>query len=245
MQNIIMIDEKVDDEYLKYLELLDYSIIKVPINNNLYDEISSHVDISVCKVKEKMFIEPMLYNLVKMPGSVCGEETVYSKYPFDIKYNLCSIGDVVVHNFKYTDKKILKYIDDNKLEKINVAQGYTNCSIAVLDDKSCITSDTEIAKKLSKKNIDVLLISKKSEENIKLLKNDMTYSSMHGFIGGCLVKIENKIILFGDSKKLFEREKIIKFITDKGYEFVDFSNKEIIDYGGIVTYMERECVINE
>ncbi len=70
-----------------------------------------------------------------------GREKVSAKYPQDVKYNICQVGNFVIHNFDFTDKEILKYINENNLKKINIKQGYSNCSISVISNNACITSD--------------------------------------------------------------------------------------------------------
>ena len=189
------------------------------------------------KYGNKIIAEPSIYKYLKenkIKNLICGKTEIISKYPNDIAYNICTVGNLAIHNFLYTDKIILQQINENGLEHINVKQGYTNCSIAVIDDKSCITSNVKIAQKLKEKGITVLLISDRNEEIIRLIKNDGTYSSMHGFIGGCFGKIENRIILFGDINKFYEADKISEFIKNQGYELVYFENEEIIDYGGFI-----------
>ena len=115
---------------------------------------------------------------------------------------------------------------------IDINQGYSNCSIAVIDDKSVVVTDKKIAEKLIENDIDVLLL----EENldIKLLKNDGKYSKMNGFIGGCMSRIENKIIIFGDISKKDKEKKIRNFIQSRNLELVSFKGLDVIDYGGVL-----------
>ena len=71
--------------------------------------------------------------------------------------------------------------------------------------------------------------------NINLLDKNNNFSSMAGFIGGAIGKIENKIIVFGDLSKIDESGKIRDFIKQNHLELIDFKNLDVIDYGGIVT----------
>lgn len=237
MSNIILVDEKIDSVYTSYLESLNYKIVKIIINEAVYDEISSHTDIFCVKIKNNPIVEPNIYEYLKqkgIPNLIKGSSTLDSKYPQDIKYNVCIIGNYAVHNFNYTDEVVLQYIDKIGLEKVHVNQGYSNCSIAVIDGNSCITSNVEIYEKLTSKGLDVLLISEESEKNIKLIEGNGKFSKIHGFIGGALCKLENKCVLFGDKTYLKEYQKIEEFIIKKGYQFIDFKDKEIVDYGGII-----------
>lgn len=237
MQKVVLIDRKLKENYLSFIKNQGYDVVYIPENKRVYDEVSSHTDISCTKIKGKVIIEPRLNSYLKrnnLKGVICGNKNVCGKYPYDVLYNVCVIGNVAIHNFKFTDKAVLKYIKKNKLKCVNVKQGYTNCSIAKIGEKACITSNSQIARKLVSSGIDVLLIDTENEKNIKLLKNNGTYSNMHGFIGGCMTNIENKIILFGDYKKLIDGDKIKKFVESYGYEFVWFVGEDLIDYGGAV-----------
>ena len=104
--------------------------------------------------------------------------------------------------------------------------------VAVIDENSAIVSDKKIANELKNNNIDVLCL----EENldINLLNEDGSFSNMKGFIGGCICRVENKVIVFGELNNFKESEKIRKFINKKGLEIIDFKGLDIIDYGGIV-----------
>ena len=65
-----------------------------------------------------------------------GEEEVGYEYPEDVKYNICQIGNNIIHDFKYTDKRILKYITNQKnLKQIPVHQGYSKCNIVATSEK--------------------------------------------------------------------------------------------------------------
>ena len=109
---------------------------------------------------------------------------------------------------------------------IDINQGYSNCSIAVIDDNSVVVTDKKIADKLSQNGIDVLLL----EENldIKLLKNDGNYSKMNGFIGGCIARVDNKIVIFGDISKIDKEKKIRNFIQSRNLEIVYFNGLDVV-----------------
>ena len=153
-------------------------------------------------------------------------------YPEDIKYNVCVLGNYAIHNFKYTDKVVLKLLEENGYELINVEQGYSNCSIAVIDNNSVITTDKKIAEKLIANNFSVLLLD--YTPDIKLKDEYGNYSSMTGFIGGAIGKVDNNIIVFGDLSKIDRDNKIRDFIKSRKLNLIDFKGLNVIDYGGIV-----------
>ncbi len=216
---------KIEKEYLsEYGEL-----IELPYQSSVYDEISSHPDIFFCKINNKIFSAPNV-EVSKKIYCEAGQDNVELEYPFDIRYNVCQIGNSVIHNFKYTDKKILNYAKEQELKLIQVQQGYSKCSICPTSDKSCITSDEGIYKKLKQEDIDVLLV----KENINLLDKNGFKTKMKGFIGGATAVLKNKFIVFGDSCKLSNKDILQEHIQKYNLELVDFKKLEIVDYGGIV-----------
>ena len=122
-----------------YVEELGYELVEINTSDKVYSEIASHVDIFTCKVGEKIIVEPTQYmKLSKIPNVIKGKEEIQEKYPFDIKYNVCTIGKKAIHNFQYTDSKLKQELINDEYELINTTQGYTNCSIAVIDSNSAI-----------------------------------------------------------------------------------------------------------
>ena len=140
---MIIVDKKIRNCEEEYLKSLGYNIWKVENSNNVYDEISSHADIFFTKLNDKIVVEPTFYDKLNSCYDKCikGNSISREEYPFDIAYNVCQIGRNVIHNFKYTDKKVMEIIKDEKLNMININQGYSNCSIAVIDENSAIVTD--------------------------------------------------------------------------------------------------------
>ena len=223
----------------KLLEL-NYNLIEIEKEEGVYEEISAHPDIFCCKINNTIILEPQIYDKysLKLKNLDCsvkkGTEKVGNKYPKDILYNVCVVGNYAIHNFKYTDIAILDEINKYNKEKIAVMQGYTNCSIAVIDEKSVITADKGIYANLKELDLNVLLIDK---EDIKLLKNNGNYSSMGGFIGGTISRIGDNVIVTGDAHKLKSYSVIKKFISDRNLNLIDFPGYDLIDYGGIIEIM--------
>jgi len=221
MKQNLIIDERIRDSEYRYLSKY-FNVIVLPLSNDVYEEISGHSDIFYCKIDNKIICAPNAK--IIEPDFIKGEINVDAKYPKDIPYNACKIGDYVIGS-RYTDKSIKP--------NILVKQGYTKCSIAVTSDKSCITTDKLIGKELKKYNIDVLYIK---ENNICLLTKEGTKSKMKGFIGGASFIFENKFILFGDIEKLENKDEILKHLEKYKLELIDFKGLDVYDYGGAIIY---------
>ena len=234
----ILIDPRMRNVEKNTLKYLGYELVPIQKSNNVYPEISSHVDIFTTKigdtlVVEKSQFEDLTFMLKKSEYNIVrGKEQIEMHYPDDIKYNVAIIGNYAVHNFKYTDKKVLKLLQEGGYELIDVEQGYTNCSIAVIDDTSVITTDKKIAERLRANNLSVLLLD--YTPDIKLLDEHGRYSSMQGFIGGAIGKVDNNIIIFGDLEKIDRDGKIRNFITERHLQIIEFNGLDVIDYGGIL-----------
>lgn len=220
MQNLI-IDSRIRDVEYNYLSKF-FNVIKLPLSNDVYEEISGHSDIFYTKINNQVIVAPNAE--IMEQHFILGKEKVGKEYPKDVLYNACQIGNKVIGS-KYTDKSIKP--------DIIVKQGYVKCSIAVTSDNSCITSDKGIAKVLESNNIDVLYIE---ENNINLLKKDATASTMKGFIGGASFIFDNKFVLFGDSNNLSNKDKLIQHLDKYNLELVDFKGLDIYDYGGGIVF---------
>ena len=208
----VIIDKRMRKIEKKRIQDMGYEIIEIPTNKNVYTEISSHVDIFVCRVRDEIIVEPT-QNFKDISNLVFGEEKVLMQYPQDIKYNVCIIGNFAIHNLKYTDKILKQKLIDNGFELVNTTQGYTNCSIAVIDENSAIVTDKGLNKILQKHGIKTLYLDEKLD--IKLL-NENEYSEKTGFIGGCISRIKNKIIVFGDLDKI-DLDKLLEWDDIKLY----------------------------
>lgn len=232
----VIIDERMRKVEKEKLKEFGYDLIEIKQSEKVYQEISAHVDIFTCKIGEKLIVEPSQYNNIKNQiidkvQIEMGDETIESKYPLDIKYNVCTIGKKAFHNFEHTDSRIRQELKNQGYELINTTQGYTNCSIAVIDDNSAIVTDKGLYKILQKHNIDVLYL--KYQPDIKLLdKNE--YSLIKGFIGGAISKIKDNIIIFGDLNKIDDNNSIRKFILNKNLNIIEFDGLDVVDYGGLV-----------
>lgn len=115
----ILIDKRMRNVEKNMLKYLGYKLVPIETSNNVYAEISSHVDIFTTKIGDTLIVEKSKYDdLVFMLKDteyniISGKENVEMKYPNDIKYNVCIIGNYAVHNFKYTDKVVLKELKEN------------------------------------------------------------------------------------------------------------------------------------
>src|SRR5690606_21807117 len=119
------------------------------------------------------------------------------------------------------------YLKKENLEFVDVKQGYSKCSMAVIDERAIITADYPIYKELSKRGIDVLLI----QPGHIVLEG---YS--YGFIGGATGNLSKDVIMIsGSMKEHPDKLKIENFIKRYNKEIYWLSHEKIIDIGTIIT----------
>ena len=236
---LALVDKRIPYDMELELKKRNIQIIKTVECKECYDAIKFHPDICVCNLGEGNIVvapnvheyyfdklNPLGFNVIK------GSSYVGKKYPNNIQYNVTIFGRFAIHNFNYTDEQILHYINKENLVKINIKQGYSKCSICIVDENSIITSDKGIYKAANKYGIDCLLIS---NDNIRLFELD------YGFIGGCTGLIsKNKIAFLGNVKKHPDYERIKNFIKSKNKEIVSLSKEQLLDLGSIIPLMTRK-----
>ena len=232
----LVIDERMRSIEKETLTGLGYELIEIKKSTKIYSEISSHVDIFACKVKNKIIAEKHVYDILKNKLKkyiiIQGNSVIQNVYPKDINYNVCIVGNKAIHNFKYTDSQIVQELKKNNFELINVKQGYSNCSIAVIDENSIILNDKGLYNNLKDSGLDILFLDYMPD--IKLLNENGKYSEMNGFIGGAIARIDDNIVVFGDLNKVDNKSYIRKIIEKKNLNIIDFSGLDVIDYGGII-----------
>jgi len=231
--SLAIVDKRITKSMENILLANGLRLIKTPECSDTYNAIKHHPDITICKLSyNNIVIAPNVYdyyceklkeynfNIIK------GSSYVSRKYPSNVQYNVAILGKFAIHNFKYTDKNIIKFLQDNNYELINVKQGYCKCSICIVDDNSIITSDEGIYKEVIKYGIDCLLIQK---GHIDLFELD------YGFIGGCSGLISDKtLIFFGDIKKHPDYNKINTFVSSKNKTIISLSDENLLDLGSLI-----------
>ena len=231
--SLALIDKRATSNMKTSLNNKNIKILETTDCSNTYDAIKYHPDISICKLNDNnIIVAPNVYEyykelLTKYNFNVIkGNSIISSKYPHNIQYNVCIFGKYAIHNFKYTDKLILDYLDKNNYIKINTNQGYSKCSTCIVDENSIITSDEGIFNAVKKYDIDCLLIQ---TGHIYLFELN------YGFIGGCSGLIsKDELAFFGDITSHPDYDKILDFVSSKNKKLVCLSNEKLLDLGSII-----------
>lgn len=227
--SIILVDFRTSVDIINELRMCGYKIILTRPLKSVYEGLSGHADMQLCSLGNKYVCEPSLYeyygSFIKKSALIKGKKGISEKYPDDISYNACITNKYAFHSFKYTDTEILNNISDN-VKKIDVRQGYSKCSICVVNDSALITSDESIYKKAIENKLDALKIK---SGYIKLKSFD------YGFIGGSTGLIEDNILAVAGTLKLHPNYADIKtFCKNYNVDILELGNEQAEDIGSII-----------
>lgn len=233
MSKYVIVSEDINKKFEESLTACGLIVVKVRKNKKLYTAIESHADIVLCPIEKNIIIEADSYDYLSRQLVDSGYTLIKTSaiangnYPEDIKLNLAYSSCFAIHNFKYTDEILLdaiKNIAKNVDRKfVNVKQGYSKCSILIVDEKSIITSDIGVYESV-KEEVDCLLISK-GHIRLKTLE--------YGFIGGTSGRYKDEIWFYGDLSKHPDYKRIKSFIEFRKLKLRYFADFELEDIGSI------------
>lgn len=225
-------------ESAKKLNSLGIETIKIRPDSRLPEPINSHADIQMLHMsKNSLFVfDEHLFSGDWVTNFHFNKisEVPDNRYPHDVRLNCTIIGNYIICNTKTISKDILKAAESSGLTVINVNQGYSRCSVCVVDENSIITDDESIFRAAGNFLNDTLLISKGSIE-----LNGYDY----GFIGGCCGKIDkNKIAFNGAIESHKDYYKITDFLNKKNIECIELCSEPLYDIGGIIPLCEETAI---
>jgi hypothetical protein len=193
--NTIALSENANNRLKKYLKSKRYELIEVKKTEAVYEAVSAHCDIYLCKIYGELVVAPVQVPLMRDGLLRCGIGyhqgigDVGYRYPENIRYNAAQVGRRLIHDIRHTDPAILNIAREHDMKLIQVKQGYTKCNLVVVDDNSVITSDRGLAAAMEKHGIEVLLIT---QGHVGL--PGLTC----GFLGGASGKADYEIIFNGN-----------------------------------------------
>lgn len=237
--NIAIVAGDAHEDIIKTLDELNIKVIHTIKCKDVDESISFHPDIIMHPINHNtLVIAPNVYEYYKeqLKGLniklIKGEKILGGKYPHNIAYNIGRVYGSAIHNFKYTDELAKFYLEKENLKFIDVKQGYTKCSMAVVDETSIITADYPIYTSLRDFGYDPLLIS---PGDIQLEGQN------YGFIGGATGNFsKDTIFLSGSLEGHPDKEKVENYIFKKNKKIIYLSNKKIVDIGTIIT-LNNNC----
>lgn len=227
----ICLSENANTILKSHLKSKRYGLVEIRKTDAVYDAISDHCDIYLCKIGNELVVAPVQLPLIRKELLGCGvriyqgADRVGFRYPANIRYNAAQVGHNLIHNTNHTDPAILNIARELGLKLIHVRQGYTKCNLVIVDDHSVITSDMGLAAALAKHGIDILPVS---QGHVKL--RGMPY----GFLGGASGRVGYEVIFNGNLSAHPDFEKIESFIRDRGLRATWFEEYPLEDIGSII-----------
>ena len=178
----------------KYRKLLKSALIQnnlSPIwlkNNEFVDErLSGHCDlmaahlggrrVAVCKFLKNS----QLFDNAEMPEEVeqlTVPDPTGKAYPMDAGLNFCIIDRKLIYNPNTANSAVVSELD---CEMIPCKQGYTKCSICVVDENAIITADSKIAQIATENGVE-FKIDKNKVAFTGMIKNTYERNKIESFL---------------------------------------------------------------
>lgn len=235
--SLMVVDGRIALEMEKTLEGRGIRLIKTLPVKEVMPEIAYHPDIMLHHLGGDRIVvapntpEKLVYALEQEKFTVTtGKKMLNAKYPSDIPYNVARFGKYAICSMKNTDEVLLGKLHDEGIRIIDVSQGYSKCSVCIVDSNSIITSDKGIAKSSVADGIHVLLIE---PGNIELKGMD------YGFIGGATGFLSLKELAFtGCLSKHPQYNMIFNFMLKHGKTPINLCENTLQDLGTLVPLKE-------
>ena len=237
---IIICDKRIPEEYIsalreKYPEaiLLPFSPAENSSEGKVYESILCHPDIYFFQIDSKTLVyapcvpKEYLKKLSRFNIQLIkGKNNPNGKYPNTTLYNAVRVGNCLVHNLNFTDPVVLDIARQNKMNLVDVEQGYTRCSVVVAGEEHVLTADDNIASILRGIGINTLLLSSGGV---------VLPGEKYGFIGGASgVKQNKSLILVGDLDKHHDKKIIKEFFSKWNINFTVLKGLPLYDAGSLI-----------
>ncbi len=216
---------------IRGLNAIGIKTIEVPAINGMTENYeSSHADMQVLRVEDKLFLLKDNDSFNKSVSENTALKIIYTseginefKYPECVKLNIAVAGKNIIGNHRYTDKKIIYECKDYNF--IEVSQGYAKCSSAIISDSAIITSDISIYNACVDNKIDCLKIQ---SGYIELCKR------YGGFIGGSCFQLDDTLYFTGNIEQHPDYEAIRSFCLNYSVNIKSIVKDPLTDVGGVV-----------
>lgn len=228
----VISDERIDKASADALAALGFEPILMPAAKYLQTGVASHPDMLIFAGLGRLFCHEKYYRenreligriaLVSHLDISVSDEPTGEKYPLDVLFNACLVGDRLICNERTVSRLILGAAEDSGVEIINVPQGYTKCSVCAVSDDAIITADRAIAKICAAHGIDALTVS---EGHVSL----PPYS--HGFIGGASGIYGDTVYFCGSLDTHPDGDRIAEFCRKHKKTAVSLRDGELYDVG--------------
>ena len=241
----VIIGEKYCNMLRNGVENWGINVLPMPDNPCIDARLSGHADLSVLHLGgNRLLLAPYLKgsSFSQQLGNM-GFDLEFADieqsalYPNDAQMNVCILGNKVIYNPQTGSDAIVKYLTiGNGAIQVSSRQGYSRCSVCVVNDNAIITADEGIYRSAEAHGIDVLKIQ---PGYIDLPGFD------YGFIGGASFKISaTKLAFTGRLDSHPDAERITEFASLHNVDIVYITDKQAFDIGGAIPITEKNLELN-
>lgn len=230
----------IGEKYEKLLKnaAIEYNFELICLENNRYcdERLSGHTDLAAVHIGgNELVCRQYLRNteahrhLNSLGVNVEFIDNCLSpEYPDDASLNFCVVGGKVLMNPKTADGQTVKRLTNTP---IYCKQGYTKCSVCVVDENSIITEDKGVALCARNAGLEVLEIP-----SCGIVLDGYP----NGFIGGASFKIAPDILAFtGAISDTYIMNEIETFLSARNIKAVYLNDTPAIDIGSAIPITEE------
>ncbi|MDD4493365.1 MAG: hypothetical protein PHV32_03310 [Eubacteriales bacterium] len=231
---VVLVDGRISAGVENSLDELGIIAVKTEKHLKLQNPVAYHPDMQFCHLGGKDIIyapdsptrpieklKKLGFNLIN------GSTSLDAQYPKDIAYNVAIVGEYAFHDFRFTDPTLKIILEKKGFKQVNVKQGYSKCSTAVLGSDKLMTADIGIFEAAKCVGIDALLI--KPDTSIILEGYE------HGFIGGCTGLIDaGTLAITGDISLLSQYNVVQEYLTRLNIKVKNLGTGKPYDTGSII-----------
>ncbi len=230
----------IGEKYKKLLQNAanEYNFELICLENNRYcdERLSGHTDIAAVHIggNELVCRQYLMNTEAHRQLNALGvniefiDNCLSSEYPNDASLNFCVVGSKVLLNPKVANAQTVKRLTKTP---IYCKQGYTKCSVCVVDENSIITEDKGVA--LSARNAGLAVLEVPS-------CGIVLDGYPNGFIGGASFKIAPDILAFtGAISDTYIKNKIEAFLSVRNIKAVYLNDTPATDIGSAIPIAEE------
>lgn len=214
-------------DFYKELKKLGFDTINTQKVDNFISFEQYHADMQCLIIEDTAFVLSCCDKTIKEISrykNVVKCEHKSGKYPDNVLLNALVLDRRIICKESSLSNEVKEFCYERNYEIINVNQGYSACSCAIVDEHSIITADNSIYKILTDRGYEVL----------KIDEGHITLDSNHfGFIGGASAKIGDTLYFFGNIQEHPSYEDIKSFCENRNINVISLSNDTLTDIGGI------------
>lgn len=230
----VITDNRINASSLLSLRREGFEPILLPPATYLQTGVASHTDMLIFIGFGRLFCHKNYYesNRELIEGIAqkstlsltLSDEPTGAEYPLDVLFNAWLIENRLLCNERTVSRLILDAAKNERIEIINVPQGYTKCSVCPVSENAIITADKAIAEACRSAKIDVLTVS---EGHISLPPYNF------GFIGGASGLCGDKVYFCGSLDCHPDSDRIKDFCKKHKKTAVSLSHDKLQDVGSL------------